>query len=191
MKLNRTQLAVLATLAAALFLILRITLTSPPTPPNTQTTINTSALPEPSSSTALWPIAPGQVATAARTAQRFIAAYGTYRYNETPDDYLNRLADLADDTLLNDIGVGARDPATLTQRRQDKAVATATAAVTTITDVTPTAITFTVTGHQHLTTMTDGTTTSSDDDQTFTVQVALRHGTWQVHAAGTHNETPP
>lgn len=67
-------------------------------------------------------------------------------------------------------------------------MATADATVTATSDITPVAITFIVTGHQHLTSQT--TARSSDNTQTFTVQVTLQHGTWLVHAAGIHNADP-
>ncbi|MCP2341169.1 VirB8/TrbF family protein [Actinomadura rupiterrae] len=115
--------------------------------------------------TALLPIPPGQLAAVADLARRFVTAYGSYRYDQTPDAYLTPLRPLTDDTLYQQLARTAADPAVLADRHAHHMSATADAQVTAVQDLQSRAVILAVTGRQHL--LRDGT--ASTDTQAFTV----------------------
>jgi hypothetical protein len=91
------------------------------------------------------PMTKEQLAAAADLAERFTAAYGTFRFDEDPADYADRLKVFTTADLGN---VLAR---TLTQPdAADETVSTATAKVKEIRSVERTSVVFVVTGTQQI-----------------------------------------
>jgi hypothetical protein len=143
----------------------------------------------------LLPVDPRELAAAADLAHRFVVAYGTYRFDEPPQTYLDRIGPLLGEQLHAEMNAGARNQALLRQRRRDRVVATADAHIRSIRHLDGDSIEFLVTGHQHITT----TAGESDDTTDFAItltQNSSAGGGWSVYAvqpatAGQNGDVPP
>jgi hypothetical protein len=116
--------------------------------------------------------------TAADVAQRFTAAYGTYRFDEDPRTYVGRMSPMVTADLAAQLTRDASAPGLLDQRRQDQEVSTSDARVDSIRDMGKDRLIFLVTGTQHLT--RGGST--SDTSQQYAVTMTRSGGGWAVFA---------
>jgi len=126
----------------------------------------------------LLPFGREDFATAATTAQQFVARYGTYRYDEEPQVYLSRLRPLVTDLVYDDLTAGASTPGILEQRRTDQTVAEGSASLNSIRSIGNTSITFVVTGIQQV---TEAGSTGRDSKE-WAVTVQNTGGSWKVYS---------
>jgi hypothetical protein len=156
----------------------------PHTPGNPHpTTAHTVSRTAPSRLTAaaverLLPFTPDQIAEAADLATRFVAAYGTYRYDEAPSAYLQRLTPMMSTQLQPAIDRAAGDPVTLTQRRRTQESSTGQAHPETIRAIGPTSITIVILARQTITT----TYATRHDTSRYAATLTRTHDGWSVYA---------
>ncbi|MFC4911152.1 hypothetical protein [Actinomadura gamaensis] len=108
----------------------------------------------------LLPFTQQEFATAADTAQRFVAAYGTYRFDEQPQAYAARLQPLVNDQVAQQIAQGFAAPGIQQRRQQEQTVATCTATLDRVRDIGNNSIIFLVTGKQQIARAGGGTNDS-------------------------------
>jgi hypothetical protein len=116
--------------------------------------------------------------TAADVARRFTAAYGTYRFDEDPKAYTDRLRGMATNELAAELEQGASAPGVLAQRKQDQEVSTSDVTLDSLRDMAKDQIIFLVTGRQHI---TKGGKTS-DSTQQYAATMTRSGGGWVVFA---------
>jgi hypothetical protein len=126
----------------------------------------------------LLPFSQQEFGTAADVAQRFVAAYGTYRYDEPADAYLRRLSGLVTDDLGNQLRQGAASPGLQQERTAQKVVATSGATLDRISDIGDNSLIFLVTAKQEVT--RDGHTARTS--QQYAVTVSRDGGALKVYA---------
>jgi hypothetical protein len=126
----------------------------------------------------LLPFSRQEFATAADMAQRFVAAYGTYRYDETPETFLSRLSGLATDDLEQRLAQGAATPGMLEQRRREQVVAQGSASLDQVRNIEDNSVIFLVTGTQKVT----RSGKESGDSEQYAVTVARDGGSLKVYA---------
>jgi hypothetical protein len=126
----------------------------------------------------LLPFTRQEFATAADLAQRFVAAYGTYRFDEPPEAYAQRLAGFVTDDLRTQLARDAATPGVLEDRRQKQIVAQGTATLDQVRTVEDNSIIFLVTGRQQV---TQGVTESSDSRR-YAVTVARDGRSLRIYA---------
>ncbi|MEU8801476.1 hypothetical protein [Spirillospora sp. NPDC048819] len=126
----------------------------------------------------LLPFSQTEFATAADLARRFVAAYGTYRFDETPQTYTGRLSGLVTGELRAQLERDAATPGLLEERRRDQIVAEGSATLDRVRNIEDNSIVFVVTGRQQI---TEGDTGSSDSKQ-YAVTVAREGGSLRVYA---------
>lgn len=126
----------------------------------------------------LLPFSRQEFATAADMAQRFVAAYGTYRYDETPETYMGRLSGLATDDLTQQLGQDAATPGLVEERRREQVVAQGSASVDQVRTIENNSVIFLVTGRQQLTKGGKDTT----DSKQYAVTVARDGGSLKVYS---------
>jgi hypothetical protein len=126
----------------------------------------------------LLPFSQRDFATAADLAQRFTAAYGTYRYDEDPAAYGQRLRPFVSDGLLSDLERSAATPGIIDQRKNDQVVATGSAVIDSIRDIEANSVIFVVTGKQQLSTAAG----PSEDSKRYAVTATRDGGVWRVYA---------
>jgi len=126
----------------------------------------------------LLPFSQQEFASAADLAQRFIGAYGTYRFDEDPKVYVGRMAGFVTDGLHGELERGATAPGIQDERRRQQIVAEGTATLDRVRDIEDNSIIFLVTGKQQA---TKGGTQSSDSKQ-WAVTVARDGGSLKVYS---------
>lgn len=126
----------------------------------------------------LLPFSRQEFATAADMAQRFVAAYETYRYDEPPETYLGRLSGLATEDLKQQLGRDAGTPGLLEERRREQVVAQGSAILDQVRNIEDNSVIFLVTGRQQL---TKGGKKSSESKQ-YAVTVARDGGSLKVYS---------
>jgi hypothetical protein len=126
----------------------------------------------------LLPFSQQEFATAAALAQRFTAAYGTYRYDEDPRAYAGRLAPMVTEELLVELQRGAGTPGILDDRRKQKLVAQGSATLDRVRDIEDNSIIFLVTGKQQVT----KSGKEGQESQQYAVTVARSGSTLRVYA---------
>ncbi|MFA1541274.1 hypothetical protein [Actinomadura monticuli] len=126
----------------------------------------------------LLPFSRQEFATAADLAQRFVAAYETYRYDEPPETYMGRLSGLATDDLGQQLGRDAATPGLLEERRREQVVAQGSASLDQVRTIENNSVIFLVTGRQQL---TKSGKESSESEQ-YAVTVARDGGSLKVYA---------
>jgi hypothetical protein len=109
------------------------------------------AQPAPPAADQLLPVNPAEISRAAQLARQFVAVYGTYRYDETPNTYLNRLTPMMDSSLRPLLEHSARSAGLLAQRRAGQTISTGDAWLDGIRALTHGSIIFLVTGVEHVT----------------------------------------
>ena len=126
----------------------------------------------------LLPFSRQEFAAAADMAQRFVAAYETYRYDETPEAYTGRLSGLATEDLAQQLGQDAATPGLLEERRREQVVAQGSASLDQVRTIEDNSVIFLVTGRQRL---TKGGKESSESKQ-YAVTVARDGGSLKVYS---------
>ncbi|QKG22073.1 hypothetical protein [Actinomadura verrucosospora] len=126
----------------------------------------------------LLPFSQQDFATAADLAQRFVAAYGTYRYDEDPTAYIGRMSGLVTDDLRGQLAAGASAPGIQDERRKEQVVAQGSASLDQVRTIENNSIIFLVTGKQQLT--KNGT--ASSDSKQYAVTVSRDGGSLKVYA---------
>jgi hypothetical protein len=126
----------------------------------------------------LLPFSQKDFSAAADVARRFTAAYGTYRFDEDPKTYVDRLRGMATSDVVTQIEQGAVAPGVLAQRKQDQEVSTSDATLDSLRDMAKDQIIFLVTGRQHI---TKGGKTS-DSTQQYAATMTRSGGGWVVFA---------
>lgn len=127
---------------------------------------------------AMLPFSQQDFNTAADVARRFTIAYGTYRYDEAPQAYIDRLRGMVTPDLANQLQQGAAAPGVVAQRKQDQEVSTSDASLDSLRDMGKDQLIFLATGRQHI---TKGGKTS-DSSQQYAVTVTRSGGGWVVYA---------
>jgi hypothetical protein len=151
---------------------------APAAPTTAPPGIGTAVTPENFDIYRLLPFAQRDFAGAADVAQRFTAAYGTYRFDEDPKAYIERLQGLVTDQLRIDLERSASAPGLVQDRQAGKTVAESSAAIDSIRDIQPTSVVFLVTGRQQLA----KAGVKSQNAQQYAVTVSRDGGSWRVYA---------
>jgi len=147
----------------------------------------TSSAPEPSGPTpspgsydiySMLPFSQKDFTTAADVARRFTIAYGTYRFDEDPKAYVDRIRAMVTPDLANQLEQGAAAPGLLEQRKQDQEVSTSDATLDSLRDMAKDQLIFLATGKQHI---TKGGKTSETSQQ-YAVTMTRSGGGWVVFA---------
>jgi hypothetical protein len=156
-----TKAATIAATAAVLLLAVALTRPTGDEPPPAAATparpTVSVARPQPTTQSAvpvpqqLLPITLEEISRAADLARQFLAAYGTYRFDETPAQYVSRLAPMMSGELRPLIEQSAHNGELLAQRRRDQAVATAQARLDGTRMLTDQSIIFLLTATQNIT----------------------------------------
>ncbi|TYK49262.1 hypothetical protein [Actinomadura decatromicini] len=126
----------------------------------------------------LLPFSREEFATAADLAGRFVAAYGTYRFDEPPETYAARLTALTSGDLGPQLARDASTPGILEERRREQVVAQGSASIDQVRDIADNSIIFVVTGRQQV---TKGGRTSSDSKR-YAVTVARDGNSLKVYS---------
>ena len=126
----------------------------------------------------LLPFSQRDFATAVDMVQRFTAAYGTYRYDEDPAAYGQRLRPFVTGELLTDLERSAATPGLVEERKNDQVVATGSAVIDSIRDIEANSVIFVVTGRQQLSTAAG----PSEDSRRYAVTATRDGGLWRVYA---------
>ncbi|ROO82836.1 hypothetical protein EDD29_0321 [Actinocorallia herbida] len=124
----------------------------------------------------LLPFGRKDFATAAATAQGFVSAYGTYRFDEEPQTYLDRMRPMVVDLVYDDLRAGASSVGVLEERRETQKVATGSASLDSVRTFGPTSVTFVVTGIQTVA----STAGSGTESKSWAVTVQNEGGAWRV-----------
>ncbi|MEU6041834.1 hypothetical protein ABZ801_41270 [Actinomadura sp. NPDC047616] len=132
----------------------------------------------------LLPFSQREFATAADVAQRFVAAHGTYRYDDGPQTHAGRLSGLVTNDLLTELVRGESSPGQLEERRRHQETAECTATLDRIRDIEDNSIIFLVTGKQRIT--RGGQT--SDNSRQWAVTVARDGASLRVYAVAPADE---
>ncbi|MFG3439056.1 hypothetical protein ACGF0J_17570 [Nonomuraea sp. NPDC047897] len=119
------------------------------------------------------PMTKEQLAAAADLAERFTAAHGTFRYDEDPAAYADRVKVYTTADFGN---VLARTFSIVEQDRADEVVATTTAKVTSIRSVEKTSVVFVVTGTQQIAAKSGAKQLTAD----YAVTVSQMGTDWRV-----------
>ncbi|MEV7971315.1 hypothetical protein AB0O34_35780 [Sphaerisporangium sp. NPDC088356] len=97
------------------------------------------------------PVPKDQIAVAADAAQRFAVSYATYRYDEDPASFAERLKGFTTVELGAILARDVTTPATVDQNRADEVVSQGSARLKTIRNISEGSIVFVVTAIQHIT----------------------------------------
>jgi hypothetical protein len=153
---------------------------APAVPPPTTTPpgIASSVAPDDFDIYRLLPFSQRDFAAAADLAQRFTAAYGTYRYDEDPRTYVQRLRGLVTAQLGAELERSASAPGLLEERRAGQIVAESTASIESIRDIEASSMIFVVTGRQQLTNAGQ----KSEESKRYAVTVERDGGSWRIYA---------
>ncbi|MEV0149497.1 MULTISPECIES: hypothetical protein [unclassified Nonomuraea] len=122
------------------------------------------------------PMSKEQLAASADLAERFTAAYGTFRYDEDPAAYADRVKAFATADLGAVLARTLTSPGTVERNRADEVVSTATAKVKEIRSVEKTSVVLVVTGTQQITAKS-GNKQLTDD---YAVTVSEMGTDWRV-----------
>lgn len=150
----------------------------------TATPTSSASAPRPTTSAAdlgiyqLLPFSRQEFGRAAGLAQGFVAAYGTYRYDEKPATYVKRLAGMTDEELRTQLARGAATAGIVEQRKRDREVATGTASVDAVRNISKSSIIFLVTGRQQV----SRAGKTSEDSEQYAVTVSRDGDDWTVYS---------
>ncbi|MGK5557641.1 hypothetical protein ACSNOI_39140 [Actinomadura kijaniata] len=126
----------------------------------------------------LLPFTQREFGTAADVAQRFVAAYGTRRFDEDPKVYVGRLAPLVTDEMRTELERGEAAPGVQDERRRQQLVSVGSATLDRVRTIENNSIVFLVTGK---TRVTKGGG-QSDESEQYAVTVARNGGALRVYA---------
>jgi hypothetical protein len=152
--------------------------TGPVTPTTAPPGIESSIAPDSFDIYRLLPFSQRDFAGAADLAQRFTAAYGTYRFDEDPKTYVQRLQAMVTDQLRTELERSSSAPGLLESRKAERIVAESTATVDSIRDIEVNSLIFLVTGRQQVTTGDQ----RSEENRRYAVTVSRDGGSWRVYA---------
>ncbi|MEU9888224.1 hypothetical protein [Sphaerisporangium sp. NPDC051011] len=113
------------------------------------------------------PLSKNQIAQAADAAQRFAVSYATYRWDEDPASYAERLKGYTTPDLGVILTRDVTSPATVEQNRADQVVSAGSARLKTIRDIASGSVVFVVTAVQRITAKSG--TRESDADYAITL----------------------
>ncbi|MEU8245361.1 hypothetical protein [Nonomuraea sp. NPDC048916] len=122
------------------------------------------------------PMSKEQLAAAADLAERFTVAYGTFRYDEDPVAYADRVKVFTTADLGNVLARTLTSPGTVDRNRADEVVSTATARTKEIRSVEKTSVVFVVTGTQQITAKSGARQLTED----YAVTVSQMGTDWRV-----------
>jgi len=117
------------------------------------------------------------LAAAATVTEKFLAAYNTYTYTESADDYIGRMNGLITTQLAATLRGLYSTPGVVKVRTEQKQVSTGTATINSIRAFGPSSLTFIVTGTQHLVT-SKGTSHGSSQ---YAITLTGSGTSWQVN----------
>ncbi|MFE0156136.1 hypothetical protein ACFWY5_54020 [Nonomuraea sp. NPDC059007] len=122
------------------------------------------------------PMSRQQLAAAADLAERFTASYGSFRYDEDPSVYADRVKVFTTGELAAFLTKALTSPGTIEQNKTEQTVATATAKMKEIRQVGATSIIFVVTSTQKLT----GKSGTSERAEDLAVTLTPVGNDWRV-----------
>jgi hypothetical protein len=122
------------------------------------------------------PMSKEQLAAAADVAERFTAAYGTFRYDEEPAAYVSRVKAFTTADLANVLSRTLTSPGTVERNRADEVVSAGAAKMKEIRQVEKSSIVFVVTGTQQITAKSGGKQLTDD----YAVTVSQLGSDWRV-----------
>ncbi|MEU7831691.1 hypothetical protein ACIBO2_22395 [Nonomuraea sp. NPDC050022] len=122
------------------------------------------------------PMTKEQLAAASDLAERFTAAYGTFRYDEEPSAYVDRVKVFTTAEFGNVLARTRTSPGTVERDRADELVAAGTAKMKEIRQVEKSSVIFVVTGTQQITAKS-GNKQVVDD---YAVTVSQMGADWRV-----------
>ncbi|MBN6051333.1 hypothetical protein JYK22_05255 [Nonomuraea sp. RK-328] len=122
------------------------------------------------------PLTKEQLAAAADLAERFTAAYGTFRYDEDPAAYADRVKAFTTADLGATLARTLTSPGTVERNRADEVVSTGTAKVKEIRSVEKTSLILVVTGTQQITAKSGGKQLTDD----YAVTVSEMGTDWRI-----------
>jgi hypothetical protein len=117
------------------------------------------------------------LADAAAVTVKFLVAYNTYSYTESPADYVGRMNGLITGQLATTLRGLYATPGVAKIRTEQKQVSTGTAVINSLRAFGPSSMTFIVTGTQHLVT-SKGTSNGSEQ---YAITVTGSGRSWQVN----------
>ncbi|MFI6296213.1 hypothetical protein ACIBEJ_31785 [Nonomuraea sp. NPDC050790] len=122
------------------------------------------------------PMSRQQLAAAADLAERFTATYGSFRYDEDPAAYADRVRAFTTGELAGFLTKALTSPGTIEQNKTEQTVATATAKMKEIRQVGATSIVFVVTSTQKL----SGRSGTSERAEDLAVTLTPVGNDWRV-----------
>lgn len=122
------------------------------------------------------PMTKEQLAAAADLAERFTAAYGTFRYDEDPAVYADRVKVFTTADFGNMLARTLTSPGSVEQNRADEVVSTTTARLKSIRSVEKTSVVFVVTGTQQIAAKSGAKQLAAD----YAVTVSQMGTDWRV-----------
>ncbi|MER7501966.1 hypothetical protein AB0L05_01820 [Nonomuraea pusilla] len=122
------------------------------------------------------PMKKEQLAAAADLAERFTAAYGTFRYDEDPAAYADRIKAFTTAELGTVLTRTLTSAGTVQQNRDDQVVSTTTAKLKEIRQVERTSIVFVVTGSQQIAARSGARQAVND----YAVTVSQNGADWRI-----------
>ncbi|MFI6391230.1 hypothetical protein ACIBHY_21735 [Nonomuraea sp. NPDC050547] len=122
------------------------------------------------------PMSRKQLAAAADLAERFTASYGSFRYDEDPAAYADRVKVFTTGELAGFLTKALTSPGTIEQNKTEQTVATATAKMKEIRQVGATSIIFVVTSTQKL----SGRSGTSERAEDLAVTLTPVGNDWRV-----------
>ncbi|REE96047.1 hypothetical protein [Thermomonospora umbrina] len=150
----------------------------PPVPSVSAPGIESTITPENFDIYRLLPFPRRDFAAAAALAQRFVATYGTYRYDEDPQVYVDRLTPMVTPELGQEIARAESSPGLIEERRAGQTVAQGSATLDRVRDIAENSIIFLVTGHREVT--ESGRTTQ--EKKQFAVTIARDGAALRVYS---------
>lgn len=136
------------------------------------------------------PFTRDQIAAAADAAQRFAVSYATYRYDEDPVSYAERLKGFTTAELGTVLSRDVTTPALVEQNRAGEIVSSGSAKVKNIRDMAGGSIVFVVTVAQHITAK-DGPQDRSSDYAVTLTQVGAEWKVFDMQPADLGQEGDP
>jgi hypothetical protein len=136
------------------------------------------------------PMSKEELAASADVATRFTAAYGTYRFDEDPGLYADRLAVFTTAELATVLARSVTAPTVVEQNKAEELVAKGSARVKEIREIDRTSVTFVVTGVRQETT-NNGSSEASRDYAVTLTQIGSDWRVYDVQEADAGQEGDP
>lgn len=123
------------------------------------------------------PLSRQELGAAADLARRFTESYGTFRYDEEPTVFAERLKAFATDEFAGQLTRAMTDPELARRNRADQVVSRATAKVKTIRDMTADQVVFVVDSVRHVTDKSG----EKDEHDRYAVTTVKAGNDWRVY----------